>query len=138
MSLVLVPIPFDQVQGTANVWLPFVEKIARRTRCSVDELSGMILSGDVHIHLAWEPTAKRAHALAGSQLYWRGGQKVGELIWCTGDGRKHWLPLLDDLEKHHREILGCVGMNAKARFGWMRDLKDRGYRATHVLMEKDF
>lgn len=137
MSLVLVSIPHDQLIGTQHVWLPFVEKIARRTRNSVDELSGQIASGEIQIHLAWHPIDKRAHALAGTRLFLRGGCKVAELVWCTGDGRKHWLPLLDEMEAHHRAI-GCVGMNALARFGWMRELKERGYRATHVMLEKDF
>jgi len=37
MTLVLVPIPSESVKGTANVWLPFVQRIAERTRQHVND-----------------------------------------------------------------------------------------------------
>ena len=138
MPLVLVPIPCRDLARTAPVWLPFVERIAERTRNSVAELLTQIRCGEVHLHLAWDPATRAAHALAGTRILRRGGQRVGELVWATGSGRRHWLPLIDDLERYHREHLGCVGMNAVARKGWTRDLEARGYRVTHLVFEKDF
>src|SRR5262249_52473075 len=136
--LVLVPVPSEELARTAPLWLPFVARIAGRTRNSVPELVSQIRSGEVHIHLAWDPAARRAHALAGTRILLRGGERVGELVWATGSGRRHWLPLLDDLERYHADELGCVGMNAVARKGWSRDLARRGYRVTHLVLEKDF
>jgi hypothetical protein len=138
MNLVLVPIPSDALERTAPVWLPFVERIAQRSRNSLAECLTQIRSGEVHIHLAWEPATREAHALAGTRILKRGGDRVGELVWATGSGRRHWLPLIDDLERYHRAHLGCVGMNAVARKGWSRDLKAKGYRITHLVFEKDF
>lgn len=136
--IVLVPIPTDLLGPWQNVWFPFLEQIAQRSRNSIPELMGHIVSNEIHIHLAWEPETKTAHALAGTRIILRGGNRVGELVWATGSGRKHWLPLLADLESYHRDHLGCVGMNAIARRGWLKDLRARGYRITHLTFEKDF
>ena len=138
MPLVLVPIPSCELERTAPVWLPFVQRIAQRTRNSLAELVAQIRCGEVHIHLAWDPAAGKAHALAGTRILLRDGERVGELVWTTGSGRRHWLPLIDDLERYHREHLGCVGMHAVARKGWTRELVRRGYRITHLVFEKDF
>ena len=138
MPLVLVPIPRDHLAVTASVWLPLVGRIAKRSRNRLAELVHQIASGEVMIHLAWDDGAREARALAGTRLFLRGGRPVAELVWCTGGGRKDWLPLLVDLENYHREAFGCTAMNAVARFGWMKELKARGYRPTHVILEKEF
>ena len=138
MMLVLVPIPSDAVEGTAGIWRPFVEQIAARTRQHLDHLVGQIRSGEVQIHLVWEPQTQSAHALAGTRIVLRGNDRIGEIVWTTGIGRRRWLPLIADLETYHREHLGCAGMTAIARPGWSRELKARGYRLTHVMMDKEF
>jgi len=137
--LVLVPIPYSHVDKTRNVWLPFVDKIAQRSGVDAADVIVPIEHGDVHIHLAWEPVQKRAHAACGTRVRLRAGHRIAELEWATGSERKHWLPLLEQLEKYHRETLQCVGIRAPfARIGWARDLKERGYRVTHCILEKDF
>ena len=136
--LVLVPVPTCALQATAAIWLPFVERIAQRTRQNLENLVGQILSNEVQVHLAWEPETQTAHALAGTRIVVRGDARLGEIVWTTGMGRRRWLPLLADLEAYHREHLGCAGMIAVARPGWSKELRARGYRLTHVMMEKDF
>jgi len=37
----------------------------------------------VHIHTAWDPATRRAHALAGNRILLRGDERVGE---CVGHG----------------------------------------------------
>jgi hypothetical protein len=135
-ALVHVPLAYHELAGSAPVWLPFLERIAQRSRNSVPELIAQLAQGDIALHIAWDPEAKRAEALAAARIFLRGGKPVAELCWCTGSGRHRWLPLLADIETYHRDHLGCVGMNAVARLGWREDLKARGYRATHIVMEK--
>jgi len=138
MTLVLVPIPSESVKGTANVWLPFVQRIAERTRQHVNDLVAQIVANEVQLHLVWDPDTRTAHALAGTRIIRRGNDRIGEILWTTGIGRRRWLPLLADLETYHRDHLGCAGMTAIARPGWSRDLRAQNYRLTHVVMEKEF
>jgi len=138
MTLVLVPVPSESVKGTAEMWLPFVQRIAERTRQHVNDLVAQIVANEVQLHLVWEPKTQTAHALAGTRIIRRGHDRIGEILWTTGIGRRRWLPLLADLETYHRDHLGCAGMTATARPGWSRELKAQGYRLTHVVMEKEF
>jgi hypothetical protein len=137
MNLVLVPIPPDYAAGTMHVWLPFLESVSDRTKCGVQQHVDEVLTGRVQLHLAWEPEAKKAHALAGVHLLKRGTDTVAEVIWATGSGREHWFPLLGQIEQYHREHDGCAAVRAIARLGWSRALKANGYRTTHVVMEKE-
>lgn len=138
MSIHLVPIPLDALDGTAGTWLPFLEAIAKRTRGHVAHLIEMVRSGEVQLHIAWDAEDKTAKALAGTRIVLRGDDRIGEFVWMSGSGRQHWLPLFDDLERYHRDHLGCAGFRAIARPGWSPFLKSKGYRVTHVTLEKDF
>ena len=136
MDLKLVPIPSSALEGTEPEWMPFVTAIARRIRCHPEQLRQQVLSNAVHVILIWDNEAKKSVFLIGTQITLRGDDRIGELVWATGslDG----FALFDELERYHREHLGCAGMKAVARPGWSRLLKGKGYRVTHVVMEKDF
>lgn len=136
--LVHVPIPIDALEQTAGVWAPFLESIAQRTRQSIEQILVQIQDGSVHLHVAWEPDEQKAYALAGTRILLEGDDKVGQIIWLTGMERGKWLALFPEFEKYHREHLGCVGMSAIARRGWVKELKAGGYRVSHVLAEKRF
>ena len=138
MTLILASLPSSAVEETAPIWLPFVEQIAKRNGEHLDRLIHQIMSDEVQLHLAWDPGARVAHALAGTRIILCGDKRRGELIWTTGLARGRWLPLLADLETYHRDQLGCAGMTAVCRPGWRRDLRAQGYRVTHLIMEKDF
>ena len=103
MALVLVPVPTCALHATAAVWQPFVERIARHTRQHRDHLVGQVFSNEVQVHLAWEPETQTAHALAGTRIAVRGDERLGEIVWTTGMGRRRWLPLIADLETYHRD-----------------------------------
>jgi hypothetical protein len=137
MNLVHVPIPYAALEQTAHVWTPFIEKVIQRTGESMEQLLDVIRSGEIALHLVWEPEAQKAHALAGVRIVLRGADKVGELMWLVGENRKQWLHLFADFEKFHKEHLGCVAFRARPRRGWVNDLKPLGYRVTAFLVEKD-
>lgn len=136
MSAVIVPIPTSDLEGTAVHWLPFVQSIADRAGCHLDQLVTDIVSDRVHLILAWEPNEQKALALCGVRIIERGNDRIGEIVWATGSGREHWFPLIDEIERYHKEHLNCSGMKAVARLGWKKELQRRGYRATHIVMEK--
>ena len=58
-----------------------------------------------------------------------------ELIACVGDDRGAWERLLDDIEAWAKAN-GAALMQPIARPGWERVLAPRGYRKTHVMLEK--
>src|SRR5262249_27171526 len=60
---------------------------------------------------------------------------VCELLACVGDDREAWEPLLDDIERWAKAH-GAALMQPIARPGWERVLARRGYRKTHVMLEK--
>lgn len=135
--MILFPVPSDRLGQLAPFWRPFVEKIAERSKDHPADLIARVLSNEVQPSLIWDEQNRTARALIGTRIQKRGDERRCELIWCTGDGRDDWLPLLSDVEAYHAQ-LGCSGIAAIARPGWSRALKERGYRMTHVTMEKDF
>lgn len=137
-DLKLVPLPSECVQATSAVWMPFVVQIAERARCHVGQLVVSILSNEIQLLIAWDDETKTAKALAGSRIKDRGDQRIGEIVWATGEDKDDWFHLLGDIEMYHRDHLRCAGMVAIARPGWSRPLKSQGYRMTHVVFEKDF
>jgi hypothetical protein len=133
----LVPVPVDAIDRLEHVWRPFLEKIAERSRAPVEQLVDDVRTARVIVHLAYDPETRTTQALAGTTVEKFGNKTVAVLVWCTGSGRKHWFPLLSQIEAYHRE-LGCSAVIARCRPGWKRALEQNGYRMTHLVMEKDF
>ena len=132
----MVPIPVEALKGSELVWMPFIESLAKKFRCPVEELTEQMYSGLVHIVLVHD--GEKAHALCGIRFSQVGDRLIARLTWMTGKGRHLWFDLLDDLERYLVERYGCSEISAEARTGWMRALKGRGYRMTYVIMEKAF
>lgn len=135
--LVLVPIPPDSLAGSAHVWMPFVEAIARRAKNDPAEMVRMLMAGEAQAVIVWEPEAKRAQAFMGVRFVSRGAERIAELIWLMGEDRKAWVHLLADLETYLRTEQNCVAVKPICRPGWSKFLKPLGYRLTHVTMEKE-
>lgn len=63
-------------------------------------------------------------------------ERVAEVPVVVGEDMESWLHLLDDLE-HWARRENCVALVSTAgREGWVKVLKDRGWRKTAVLMER--
>lgn len=135
--IAFVPIPPGDVAVMEHVWLPFVEKIAERGGESVSQLAKPIEQGLIGLAVAWDSEAKKALALMGFQTRPRGYDLVGEIIWLTGSDMGLWLSLYDDMERFFREHLGCAALRPICRPGWSKILKSKGYRMTHVVMERE-
>jgi hypothetical protein len=52
---------------------------------------------------------------------------------CGGQGRQHWLGLLDEIEQWSK-AQGCHTIRLYGRKGWSRILKD--YKVTRLVMDK--
>jgi hypothetical protein len=133
----LVPVPIDYVERTLHHWQRHLSSISERTGFSPDEHLAQVRRGEIIPLLAWDGV--RAVALSGARIELNGsGNKVCHLVWCTGEEMGLWFDLLDMIEEWAKEHCGCVGMKATARLGWSRLMKPKGYRTTHVVMEKEF
>lgn len=141
MKLVPVPNTEKHLGATSQHWLPFLEKIAIRSKVTLAELTGELQRNETQLHLIWDPDEqdfpKACHGIVGTRIKREGERLIGELVWCTGAGRAGWIHLLEDLELYLRTHRGCQVIRPIARMGWMPELKDRGYRETHVIMEKE-
>jgi hypothetical protein len=135
--LKLAPIPLNHLEASRHLWYPFIEGIAKRQRCFVEQRLADLYSGNVAIILVWDENFECPVALVGYSLTIEGLKRVAKLVWLAGAGRKDWSHLYDDLE-HYLKDIGCAGVVALARPGWTKDLKRRGYRLTHVEYKKDF
>lgn len=137
----LVQIPHDRI---LDVW-PLIEDRVRRGvrntrgRYTVEALRRKLLDRDWQLWLVWRPDgAGRAGAVLAvvvTELYRElSGQKVASVRFTIGENRADWIELVATLEGW-AAAQGCHKLEAWARKGWARCLKD--YKLTHVLLEKD-
>lgn len=135
--ITLLPVPTVNVPETRVLWEPFLRKISKRTKIQFEDLMSDAVTGRVQLHLAWDDEQNKARALAGTQLEKNGADElICHLVWCTGDAMTEWVNLVDDIALWAKSHIGCVGIKATARPGWVRFLQPKGYRVTHVVMER--
>lgn len=137
MSLHLVPLPPDHLDGSQQHWSPFVISIAERANNDPAEMARMLYSGEAQAFLVWEPVEQKARAFVGVEFKLSTRGRVGQIIWLMGENRAEWVHLFADLEAYLKEQQSCVSMRAIARRGWSKVLKSKGYRETHVVFEKE-
>lgn len=137
MTLALVPIPPDMLEGTAAHWWPYILKISERDKCDPAEKQRMLVTGEAQAFLVWDDVAKRPQAFLGVRYLKRGAEPIAELIWLMGENRAAWAHLFADLETYLRDHQGCKAIRAIARPGWSKHLKSSGFRLTHNVMEKE-
>ena len=131
-----MPILLDKLEASRHLWLPFIEKIAKRQRCHVEQILAEVYSGNVGIFLVWDTEKQKQTGLIGYAIILRASQRICKLVWATG--RLEELRILyPEFERQFKRV-GFSGIMAQARPGWSKDLKRWGYRLTHMEYEKDF
>ena len=132
----LLPVPARQVEPLRPIWEHFARKIAEAGEQTADEVIADITELRLIVLLAWDGAAARA--MAGVEIERDGkGRKVCHVRWCTGYEKDTWFDLIDQIHEWARDHLGCTRMRATARFGWKKALKAKGYRLSHIVMERD-
>jgi hypothetical protein len=116
------------------MWMPFLAAIAKRSGDDIADLIQRVMAGEVQLAFVWDEEAQRARALLGIRFVKCGSGIIGEVIWLTGNGRRHWQHLIVDLERYFVDC-GCSASRLICRPGWSR-VVDKGYRITHYMMEK--
>lgn len=135
--MILVPIPPSQIESVRAVVVPFLDGIADRIGVDSTVLWSELIAGDTQAHVVWDETTDEAKALIGTRIFLRGDRRIGELCWATGSDRGAWFDLIDDLETYLREHQHCVALKAICRPGWKKPLQAKGFRLTHLVMEKN-
>ena len=136
MRLLPIPTTDEHLQQTLGHWYQFLPAIAKRSKEPLRDLIGKVIEKHVQPFLIWDETQNRAVALLGVAYHKRGNDLIAELVWTTGSGREQWQHLLSELECYLKDHVGCAVIRPVCRPGWKPFLKQRGYRETHVQMEK--
>lgn len=130
----LVPVPFDALREMAPLWVPFLREISKDSGEPLNDLIGYVAKHHIRIALAVDDEGKPV-ALAGMRLWQRGADLIGDIVWCSGKDRHSWQHLVAEIENLLRQA-GCAMSRPIARTGWTKLLKQHGYKATHIMMEK--
>lgn len=114
---------------------PFLASMVERSRgrLSHETVKAALDAGDYWLCLAVEDDIKAV--LVAHPVHWKTGLKEMEIIALMGVDLDTWL----DLEPELRERMHGLGYSVVtpiARPGWARLMKSRGYRTTHVIMER--
>jgi len=135
VRLIVIPIEDKALVRSAPHWLPFLPKIARRTKEPIAVLFRQVMAKEMRLAMVWDDATDEAKALLGVRLHYREKDLIADWLWMAGHGRQQWQHLLPDLENLLREA-GVNELRPLCRPGWSRLLKQHGYRLTHVQMEK--
>jgi len=93
--------------------------------------------GEAQAFIVWDADANKSQAFLGVQFVLRGSDRVGQMIWLTGENRAAWAHLFTELQVYLRDHQGCKAMTAIARPGWSKHLKSNGFKETHRVFEKE-
>ncbi len=85
--------------------------------------------------LLWCAFGKEIEAIALTEIRNYRGRKMLVILGVSGKNRKAWQHYMPDMEKYAR-LNDCDGIEAIARKGWLRILKD--FTSTHIFIEKMF
>ena len=140
MQLLPIPVADEYIKRLMPYWAPFLPDIAKRSKEPVADLIARISRKDVQLFLIWDEDedapANMAVAMLGVSYHRRGDDLIAVLEWTTGHGRTRWQGLLPELERYLKEHVGCKELRPVCRLGWFRFLRQHGYKATHITMEK--
>jgi hypothetical protein len=111
-----------------------VESICKSTngRMEAGDVRQFIQDKDI---LLWCAFGKEIEAIALTEIRNYRGRKMLVILGVSGKNRKAWQHYMPDMEKYAR-LNDCDGIEAIARKGWLRILKD--FTSTHIFIEKMF
>lgn len=104
-----------------------------RGRWTMRSMLRDLVAGKIKLLVVAAPSEIKA--VIGTHLHAApSGMQVLQILFCTGEDSKEWLPLLGLIEDHAKAN-GCAKIEMWSRKGWAKKLP--AYRMTHVLLEKD-
>lgn len=135
-QLLLIP-----PQNLPNVMALVYPKIDAATSYSVGKYTGndvvkKIASGHMQLWAAYDEDADVVSGVAITEIAVYPQRRICRFLCATGENMSEWVDFIDDIEKWG-ESMGCDGFQAECRPGWERVLKDKGYRKSHVILNKE-
>lgn len=119
-----------------NEWYPQIEQMVASalahgtSRVTAEDVFLDLQTGRKQAWIAWN---EGVEALVVTELLDTTDGRMCSIFICTGEGRDRWISHIATIEAWAKEE-GCTRMEAWARPGWERILKD--YKKTHVQLEK--
>lgn len=137
MTVALIPITPELLDGTQHRWMPYIISISERDKCDPAEKIRKLYGAEAQAFLIWDSEAQKSLAFLGINYVLRGKDRQAELIWLAGENRALWVHLFAELETYLRDAQNCKSIKAIARSGWEKHLKPNGFRETHRVLEKE-
>ena len=129
----VVQIPVEHVDEVWPLAAPMLQKaIDRGGEVPLNRMLASILKKERQLWFIW---SEKLEGVLVTELYETAQGRVANLVSLGGAGMKHWLHLIDTIEKWARSQ-DCVGMEIIGRKGWARALPD--YHVTRYVLNKWF
>lgn len=136
-DLSIIQIPPSDLSSVWHLCTEMLQGCCERSSgdFTLGNVSELIESGAWQLWFVWGKDSKTPQAIATTEIHaMPSGQRVANVVFCTGVRRHEWMHLIDDLEAWAGEQ-GCQKFRMWARKGWARNLPD--YKITHVMLERE-
>ena len=114
---------------------PHIQSVIQRSHGRYNEASVLdaIRAGEFWVIVVQENGTCMATLLA-QPVTWKTGLKELQVLGLSGRDSSSWLHLEREFAALAKSLNFDI-VKSEARFGWTRKLKDRGWKATHAIME---
>jgi hypothetical protein len=136
MSTALLAVPAERLSEVAAGAMPLIKAMCEGSngKYAPADVLRALAARDFQLWLARGRGGNEAAAVTEIVDYPQ--KRVCRLIGAVGRDMSNWIGHLAALETWAK-AQGCSAMEPVARPGWERVLKGRGYRKTHVHLEKE-
>lgn len=126
--------PEDVAEFWGDIEGMIADASARNSNYTADDIRKGAIERRYQIWIAIDQGDVRALAVTTVKRYPL--RRVCSIMICTGKGREDWLQLLEQIEEWAKNN-ECAAVEPVARPGWQKVLAPKGYRMTHVVLEKE-
>lgn len=117
---------------------PHIERVVAESRgeCTVDDIRDFLHDRVMQLWIAYDAN-KAIKACMVTQIIHYPRRKLLRIVILSGEGMKDWQYGWEFVETWARHQ-GCDGMETFARFGFVRQCKELGFKAYYTIIGKDF
>lgn len=132
---ILLLIPADKVDAEWHLVADLIDKACKRDGVyTADDVRGWLRESRMFLFLAWSKS-RGVEGLAVAEPLQHSLLRSLNVFIVTGRGLKRWAHLMLQIEAWAKRVHGCTRSIFTCREGYLRAVK--GYRKTHIVMEKD-
>jgi len=127
----------DQVEKVWPLAKPYVEKACETNGgFNAEHILEFLQSGLMQLWMAVDGKTNQVICVCVTEIREYPNFKVCDLRITTGEQFERWFNYMDQICEWARKE-GCKKMEIFARPGWERILKHKGFRKTHVQIERE-